>query len=212
MKTSEIIGCLILQPANFSNDLCPVDDISENIKQLDIDGYIKIFIGGEAANFMQEFDAQSNGQKLPNRIVLISHGNKKNNSFISKKGYKDASWWNVKETKDFMLAHSCFSAHILSHKSWHNKFKDWIGNSDKVWYSINNVSTKIWPYFFRNLCVRLGEIKSGEEMKKSMARIYWTSVYEAVNINDPIQSYRIALNRNLSVLTHKTEFGKLPKS
>jgi hypothetical protein len=200
-----IKGCIIYQPATYSTNNCPVVSVSKILLPLEIKDYIQLEITGSAINVMEEFKVRFKDIEFPDRLLLISHGNKNNYSFDSQNGFTDSNWWNVDNNRIFAVAHSCFSAVILSQKNWKDKFKDWVGSTDKVWYCLDSTCAKIWSVFFKNLSHHLVISEAGINLKSDIEDIYFDSMYESGLANDCIESFRTVIERNLSIMVCKSE-------
>lgn len=200
MSEITLMGCIIMQPNPYGGNICPVEYIWQSLKDEAIVGFVKLYSTGKSGKFLEEFSQHTNETTVPAKIILICHGNKRRYAFDSIHGYKDSEWWDSSE--QFVIAHSCFSAHILSHYSWNGKFRDWVGSTDKVWYSLDKTSIKRWRHFFVKLSEKLSTIDSGKAMAEAIKRLYHESMY-SIGGNTGKEVYRTSIQRNLSVLTCK---------
>src|SRR4051812_16540717 len=109
MSIDKMSGWVIIQPTpQKRNSGCPVQDIAIKIRNVEIPSYIKYLIMGNTDTLMEEVGRTN----IPDKIVLIAHGSRVQNSFESDSGYKNANWWDLPRKVDMIIAHACHSAHI----------------------------------------------------------------------------------------------------
>jgi len=206
IQKNDSTGCVIFQPASYSTPECPVNIISKLFSSFSLKEFIKFEVNGKTGSLKKEFQKTFGDIDFPQKLLFISHGNFATFSFDSLSGPLGAEWWDIENEKFFIVAHSCHSAKILSHPNWKNKFKDWIGSKDKVWFCLNKDYYEVWSIFFHKLCKGLLETQNAIELKKTMSTFYFDALYESSVNSKSVTSFTIAAGRNISVLTCKSEF------
>ncbi len=80
-------------------------------------------------------DALGDG-RVPDGVVLFSHGDSDLLQFVSKKGLVPATWWQCSIPINSFFGYCCNSANILSQNSYDYIVKDWIGYTDEIWLKL----------------------------------------------------------------------------
>ena len=209
MENQQLYGVLQIQPAKFKNGMCPIDDIISKMKNVKIEGFYQIIIDQAFDKVTQAFTSKMKDKELSNKFVLIAHEGGAD-CFLAIDGKKNAQWWDVSISPQYIIAHTCNSAKILSHQTWKGKFNDWLGNDGYVWHSLDVDSGIIWPIFFKNLCQLFKSEQSCKEIKSNLSDLYWDSLYESDNVLNA-EIFRTAMGRNVQVATYKQEFESSKK-
>lgn len=191
---------LMFQPSQMEGSKCPVEYIWNSLEKSSIDGYDKIYIDNCKGSFDDKMLESFGSTITPGKIVYFAHGDKYSNGFMAKNGIMDAAWWMKSEA--LVVAHSCYSAVILASPIWSEVFKDWLGSTDKVWYTIDEKGVNLWRTLFMRMSERFKSSNSCEALVEEIENIYFSALYDMAD-DEPDEGYRTAIERNKSILITK---------